>query len=101
LTQRELGETLGFAAKSGGFCDAKRYWPVDDTGSHSRHRADNFRIAKILIQMSLDPDNITYDAIFNRLLEIGLANITLAAGSPARALVDLISSVQTVEIRAQ
>jgi len=22
---RELGETLGFAAKSGGFCNAKRY----------------------------------------------------------------------------
>jgi hypothetical protein len=63
--------------------------------------ADNFRIAKILIQMGLDPDNITYDAIFNRLLEIGLANITLAAGLPARALVDLISSVQTVEISAQ
>jgi hypothetical protein len=63
--------------------------------------ADNFSIAKILIQMGLDPDNITYDAIFNRLLEIGLANITLAAGLPARALVDLISSVQTVEISAQ
>jgi hypothetical protein len=46
--------------------------------------ADNFRIAKILIQMGLGPDNIT-----------------LAAGLPARALVDLISSVQTVEIRAQ
>src|SRR5216683_1577606 len=40
--------------------------------------ADNLRIAKILVQMGLDPDNITYDAIFNRLLEIGLANITLA-----------------------
>ena len=40
--------------------------------------ADNLRIAKILIQMGLDPDNITYDAIFNRLLEIVLANITLA-----------------------
>ena len=63
--------------------------------------ADNLRIAKILIQMGLDPDNITYDAIFNRLLEIGLANITLAAGLPACALVDLISSVQTVEISAQ
>jgi hypothetical protein len=63
--------------------------------------ADNFSIAKILIQMGLDPDNITNDAIFNRLLEIGLANITLAAGLPARALVDLISSVQTVEISAQ
>src|SRR5881398_3392840 len=39
---------------------------------------DNLRIAKILIQMGLDPDNITYDALFNRLLEIVLANITLA-----------------------
>jgi CRP-like cAMP-binding protein len=40
--------------------------------------ADNLRIAKILIQMGLDPNNITYDALFNRLLEILLANITLA-----------------------
>ena len=40
--------------------------------------ADNLRIAKILIQLGLDPNNITYDAIFNRLLEIFLANITLA-----------------------
>ena len=40
--------------------------------------ADNFRIAKILIQMGLDPDNITYEALFSRLLEIVLANITLA-----------------------
>ena len=40
--------------------------------------ADNLRIAKILAQMGLDPNNITYDALFNRLLEIVLANITLA-----------------------
>ena len=40
--------------------------------------ADNLRIAKILVQMGLDPDNITYDALFNRLLEIVLANINLA-----------------------
>jgi Cyclic nucleotide-binding domain len=40
--------------------------------------ADNLRIAKILVQMGLDPDNITYDTLFNRLLEIVLANITLA-----------------------
>jgi ABC-type multidrug transport system fused ATPase/permease subunit len=30
------------------------------------------------MQMGLDPNNITYDALFNRLLEIVLANITLA-----------------------
>src|SRR5450631_3201628 len=40
--------------------------------------ADNLRIAKILVQMGLDPNNITYDALFNRLLEIVLANINLA-----------------------
>jgi hypothetical protein len=40
--------------------------------------ADNLRVAKILVQMGLDPDNITYDAIFNRLLEIFLHNINLA-----------------------
>jgi Cyclic nucleotide-binding domain len=39
---------------------------------------DNLRIAKILIQMGLDPDNVTWDGIFNRLLEIFLHNITLA-----------------------
>jgi hypothetical protein len=39
---------------------------------------DNLRIAKILVQLGLDPNNITYDAIFNRLLEIVLANINLA-----------------------
>jgi hypothetical protein len=40
--------------------------------------ADNLRVAKILVQFGLDPNNVTYDAIFNRLLEIFLANITLA-----------------------
>jgi hypothetical protein len=40
--------------------------------------ADNLRVAKILVQMGLDPNNITYDAIFNRLVEIVLANINLA-----------------------
>jgi len=40
--------------------------------------ADNLRIAKILVQLGLDPNNVTYDAIFNRLLEIVLANINIA-----------------------
>ena len=40
--------------------------------------ADNLRIAKILLQMGLDPNNVTWDAIFNRLTEIIIANITLA-----------------------
>jgi len=40
--------------------------------------ADNLRIAKVLVQLGLDPNNVTHDTIFNRLLEIMLANITLA-----------------------
>jgi Cyclic nucleotide-binding domain len=39
---------------------------------------DNLRVAKLLIQMGLDPNNVTWDAIFNRLLEIFVHNITLA-----------------------
>src|SRR4029078_3452453 len=40
--------------------------------------ADNLRVAKILIQLGLDHNNVTSDALFNRLVEIVLANITLA-----------------------
>src|SRR5215467_1776071 len=39
---------------------------------------DNLRFAKILIQMGLDPNDVSWDAIFNKLLEIFLQNITLA-----------------------
>ena len=38
----------------------------------------NLRVERLLIQVGLDPSNITYDAIFNRLLDIVLANITFA-----------------------
>lgn len=55
--------------------------------------ADNLRIAKILVQLGLDPNNITYDAIFNRLLEIVVANITLAN---AFALVGVMFFVATL-----
>ena len=41
--------------------------------------ADNLRIAKILVLLGLDPNNVTYDAIFNRLFEIMLGQITLAS----------------------
>src|SRR5215510_13273974 len=43
--------------------------------------ADNLRIAKVLVQMGLDPNNITYDALFNRLLEIVLANMFALIGA--------------------
>jgi Cyclic nucleotide-binding domain len=40
--------------------------------------AENLKVAKILAQLGLDPNNLTYDTVFNRLLELVLANITLA-----------------------
>jgi hypothetical protein len=40
--------------------------------------ADNLRVAKILVQLGLDPNNVSYEALYNRLLEIVLANINLA-----------------------
>jgi hypothetical protein len=41
--------------------------------------ADNLRIAKVLVLLGLDPNNVTYDAIFTRLFDILLAQITLAS----------------------
>ena len=38
----------------------------------------NLTIEKLLLQLHLDPSNISFDAIFHRLVEIVLVNITLA-----------------------
>ena len=40
--------------------------------------AQNLTIEKLLIQLHLDPTNITFDVVFQRLLEIALANINIA-----------------------
>jgi hypothetical protein len=40
--------------------------------------AQNLRIEKLLIGLGLDVNNLTYDAVFNRLVEITLANLTFA-----------------------
>ncbi len=39
---------------------------------------NNLTVAKLLLQIGLDPNDVTWHAIFNRLLEIFLHNITLA-----------------------
>jgi uncharacterized membrane protein len=57
--------------------------------------ADNLRVAKILVQMGLDPDNITYDAIFNRVFEIVLANINLANTFALIGAVFLVATLLT------
>src|SRR5204863_1274663 len=38
----------------------------------------NLRIEEILLQLGLDPSNITFDAVANRLVDVGLTHITLA-----------------------
>jgi len=42
------------------------------------YAAQNLRIEKVLIQLGLDPANITYDVVFNRLVDILIANINVA-----------------------
>ena len=39
--------------------------------------SQNLRVEKLLIQLGLDPNNVTYDAVFNRLTDIVLANINI------------------------
>ena len=56
----------------------------------------NLRIEKILIQVGLDPNNITYDAIFNRLFDLALVNITFAN---VLALVGGIFLISTFVVR--
>lgn len=57
--------------------------------------ADNLRVAKILVQMGLDPEHITYDAIFNRVLEIVLANINLANTCALIGAIFLVATLLT------
>src|ERR1700704_1587930 len=42
------------------------------------YATQNLRVEKLLIQLGLDPSNITYDVVYNRLLDIVLANINFA-----------------------
>ncbi len=38
----------------------------------------NISIGILLLRLGLDPNNVTYDAIFNRLLDLTLANLTFS-----------------------
>jgi len=60
------------------------------------YAAQNLRIEKLLIQLGLDPTNITYEAIFSRLVDIVLANINFAN---MLALVGAIFYVATLMVR--
>ncbi len=56
----------------------------------------NLTIERLLIQFGIDPNNVTYEAIFNRLLDIALGNITFAN---VLALVGGIFLVSTFVVR--
>ena len=60
------------------------------------YAAHNLRVEKLLVQLGLDPANVTYDAIFNRLVDITLANINFAN---MLALVGAIFYVATLMVR--
>jgi CRP-like cAMP-binding protein len=60
------------------------------------YAAQNLRFEKLLIQLGLDPANITYEVIFHRLWEIFVANITFAN---TLALVGAIFYVATLMVR--
>ena len=56
----------------------------------------NLRVEKLLLQLGLDPSNVTYDAVFSRLTDIMLHNITLAN---MMALMGAIFFVATLLVR--
>lgn len=56
----------------------------------------NLRVDKLLLQLGLDPSNVTYDAVFNRLFDILLHSITLAN---MMALMGAIFFVATLLVR--
>src|ERR1700743_3508631 len=58
--------------------------------------AQNLRVEKILIQLGLAPTHVTYDAVFNRLVDIAIANINFAN---MLALVGAIFYVATLMVR--
>jgi len=60
------------------------------------YASQNLTVERLLIQLGLDPSNVTYEAIFNRLVDITLANINFAN---TLALVGAILYVATLMVR--
>ena len=60
------------------------------------YAAQNLRVEKLLIQLGLDPTNISYDVVFNRLVDITLANINFAN---TLALIGAVLYVATLMVR--
>ena len=60
------------------------------------YAAQNLRVEKLLIQLGLDPANITYDVVFNRLVDIAISNINFPN---MLALVGAVLYVATLMMR--
>jgi hypothetical protein len=60
------------------------------------YAAQNLRVEKLFIQLGLDPTNISYDVVFNRLVDIALANINFAN---TLALIGAVLYVATLMVR--
>jgi ABC-type multidrug transport system fused ATPase/permease subunit len=60
------------------------------------YAAQNLRVEKLLIQLGLDPSNVSFDALWNRLVDITLANINIAN---TLALVGALLYVATLMVR--
>jgi Cyclic nucleotide-binding domain len=58
--------------------------------------SQNLRIEKILVQLGLDPSNVTFDSVLSRLIDVGLAHINLAN---MLALTGAIFFVATLMVR--
>jgi hypothetical protein len=60
------------------------------------YAAQNLRVEKLLIQLGLDPSNLSYEAFFNRLVDIFIANINFAN---MLALIGAVFYVATLMMR--
>jgi hypothetical protein len=60
------------------------------------YAAQNLKVEKLLIQLGLDPSNISYDVVFNRLVDIILANVNFVN---MLALLGAIFYVATLMVR--
>jgi hypothetical protein len=72
---------------------------LEPTGVFTRvleRAAQNLSVERLLIQLGLDPTNITYEAIFNRVADIAIANINIPN---TLALIGAIFYVVTLMVR--
>lgn len=76
--------------------DAQDQGPAGILDRAIEYAAQNLRIEKVLIQLGLDPSNVTFAALWDRLVDITLSNINVAN---TLALVGALLYVGTLMVR--